>query len=65
MVKRKAHVWYALLILVEIAALIYLISGYTKEKTVIDIPHTDFIGTTIPGRLVCGCFFSAGTVGYI
>ena len=48
MVKRKAHVWYALLILVEIAALIYLISGYTKEKTVIDIPHTDFIGTTIP-----------------
>lgn len=46
--KRKICLWYAALILVELAALIYLISGYAKEKTVIDIPYTDFIGTTIP-----------------
>lgn len=46
--KRKVRLWYAALILVEFIVLIYLISGYTKEKTVIDIPYTDFIGTTIP-----------------
>ncbi len=46
--KKKVRLGFAALILIELAVLIYLISGYTKEKTVIDIPYADFIGTTIP-----------------
>lgn len=46
--KRRVRLWYMALILAELAVLIYMAGGYTKEKTVIDIPHTDFVGTTIP-----------------
>lgn len=46
--KRKARLCCAVLLLVEFGVLLYLISGYTKEKTVVNIPYTDFIGTTIP-----------------
>lgn len=46
--KKKVYLGYAVLILAELIVLICLISGYAREKKVIHIPHTDFIGTTIP-----------------
>ncbi len=46
--KKRVKLCYAVLFAMELAVFIYIISGYTKEKTVVHIPYMDFIGTTIP-----------------